>query len=411
MRIRLPYSIAVIIAITCSPSSALDIGGINLSQQGIQNQANNLQSSIASAFPSFDSLSAVPGLGMPVIKCENPLGTSFSDLLSRIGGACRAFSKIQNNLTFSFGGCTTNTKAGDCAKQAVSDFCNSGKNALLKEGRDGEKALFTPMSAVGLSTTHSVITGGDIVMTGKDVSCSERISKTTNGVTYGSVTENSVLTNTSMTKLPGFGAFDRMVETARDCMREVGLAGKSEAAAKDICLKRKAYGLPANKSDAEMSINKTAGQFLVPADKGMIASMATTESDLAQKMKKCAGTDPASCESTVVADVKKSTDSGILNVELTKARQLKIMEEAAMGPNLIVHYDDDSINALPAQLKAEYGSAAKRQLSFVTAYQYLANEDASIDKEFLSVVNNKITESARPFYEANAIADIEKSLK
>jgi hypothetical protein len=222
---------------------------------------------------------------------------------------------------------------------------------------------------------------------------------------------------TTMKDTKGLSAFDRSVEDARNCIRANAVAGNSALAVKGKCMTGEGIALPLNKTEANKIIAETASVHLTPGDDGLSSQLPTTEAAISSKLSNCStSSDFEACKTTQLAssdatNIPKMKDTIVTNIELSSARQLTIMEDAAKGKNLIVHFDDESIENLPIQVKSEYGSAAKRQIAFMTSYRYLASESAGLSKEIAKIALKKAEESSRPFFENKAIDDIAKVMR
>lgn len=410
---RVKHLLLVSIAL-CNINAAVVTSQVDTPNQHQPQITNSIPTSINGFLGggSLGEIFSMPSLSLPSVRCDNVLNLDF---LSRIKGACSAINSMKGNFSLNVGPCAVNGSVGDCAKQKLSDYCNNLTNSLI---RDGGKVLMSPISAAGISTKETIISGGDIVMTAKTEPCNAKVKNSYNSIRYGnSTTESNVYEMTTMKNMQGTSAFSRDVELTRDCIRAGASAGMASSAIKQKCSTGAGMTLPSNQSEVNKIITETATQHLLSPDKSLASSMAATESAIATKLANCSNSsDYESCKKTQLSasaatDTIRMGDSIVVATELTNARKLKIAEDATRGKRLIVHFDDESMQNLPIQSRAAYASASRRQIAFMTSYRYITNESSSLSKEIDRIALKKIEESAKPFFENQALQRISQAIK
>lgn len=405
-----------IIAISLSVS--LVNGDILGSIGNIGGSVGGLGGSISSIFSgagigALSGAFSIPGLSESKVECNNLFDLN---ALAQIDSMCGALNRIGNAGSFGFGPCAIGGTVGDCAKRSARDFCSNMRNKIVKTTAEGEAILLDPVNSAGISAKSSILTGGDIIMAAPREACANKTSAPYDGVSYGGTKESDVYRATTMRNSPGLSAFDRGIETARDCIRAATMAGKSLSSVKSKCLNGLGVALPANKTVADQSVADTATKLLASPDNGLASSMMATEASIAKKLANCSSSsDYDSCKrsqlsSSQATDTTKMKDSSVTDTELVNARKLEIMEKATQGKRLFVHFDDQSISDLPIQSRAEYASGMRRQIDFTSSYRYIASESSSISKDVSKIAMKKMEESARPFMENKSLQGISSVL-
>lgn len=399
----------------CSVIASADL--LDSATNAINSGIENITSSVSSLFDSnsINSLFSIPGMNVQKVNCAVGLDHNY---LSDINSMCGMLNNLVPNLSFSTGGCTLNSDQSRCANNYLSSYCRNLTSKISTMTKEGEAIMVSPVSVTGLSTRNNILTGGDIVMSGKRLSCDNRVKGLYSNIKYGSNSEAQIDSATTMKNLPGKSAFTRDVEMARDALRMGATAGKVRVSdSSGATMMNKGMGLPRTITEAQTSMNETIALQLDPADNNLAAGMVKTESSLSNKLANCsASTDYESCKNAQLAasndtNIPKMTDLAVTQTETSSAKLLKLMEDAGRGKRLIVHYDDESISNLPIQSKAIYASAMRRQIAFQTSYRYLASESAAISKEIVRISTQKMTESARPFFEDQALKEIAGAIK
>lgn len=383
----------------------------------ISDGVDSIGSSVSGLFDSsaISNVFSIPGLNVQKVNCAIGLDRN---LLSEINSMCGLVKDVFPDLSAGVGACTLNSDQSKCANSYITSYCRNLTKNVTTTTKEGEAILLSPVNVTGLSAKHNILTGGDVVMTGKRMSCDNRVQKMYTGVDYGSSNEKKIYDVTKMKNLRGKSAFTRDVELTRDALRMGASAGKinvNESSANWVM--NKGMGLPTTISQAQKNINETVSMHLDSADNKLASGMVKTEAALEEKLANCsASSDYDTCKnaqlgSSAGTNIAKMTDSAVAKTEMGSAKMLKLMEDAGRGKRLIVHYDDESIGNLPMESKAVYASAMRRQIAFQTAYRYLASESASISKEVIRISTQKMTESARPFFEDQALKEIAGAIR
>lgn len=401
--------------LTTSVIASADL--IDSATSAISDGMGSISSSVSGLFNSdaISNVFSIPGLNVQKVNCAVGLDRN---LLSEINSMCGLVKDVFPDLSVGVGPCTLNSDQSKCANSYITSYCRNLAKNVTTTTKEGEAILLSPVNVTGLSTKHNILTGGDIVMTGKRMSCDNRVQKMYSGVDYGSSNEEKIYNATKMKNLRGKSAFTRDVELTRDALRMGASAGKinvNETSANWVM--NKGMGLPQTITQAQKNINETVALHLDSPDNKLASGMVKTEAAVEEKLANCsASSDYELCKNTQLnssasTNIPKMTDSAVAKTEMGSAKMLKLMEDAGRGKRLIVHYDDESITNLPMESKGVYASAMRRQIAFQTAYRYLAAESASISKEVIRISTQKMTESARPFFEDQALKEIAGAIK
>ncbi|MDD4969862.1 MAG: hypothetical protein PHT07_10585 [Paludibacter sp.] len=411
-RNKIPLIVPLLSIAVISSADLLD-NATSMINTGVQ----NVTSSVNSLFDTgtISNLFSIPGLNLQKVNCSVGLDHNY---LSDINNMCSMLGNIIPKLSYGVGSCTLNSDQSRCANNYMASYCRNLSGKIVSKTKDGEAMVLSPLNVTGLSVRNNILTGGDIVMSGKRLSCDSRVNSLYSNINYGSGSESKIDSATTMKSLPGKSAFTRDVELARDALRMGATTGKLNVNNSSAAwVANKGMGLPQTITDAQKNMNETITMQLDPANNNLASGMVKTESMLSDKLANCsASTDYENCKNTQLAsssdtDIPTMTDSTVTKTELESAKLLKLMEDAGRGKRLIVHYDDDSISSLPIQSKAIYASAMRRQIAFQTAYRFLASESAAISKEVIRISTQKMTESARPFFEDQALKEIAGAIK
>ncbi|MDD5212669.1 MAG: hypothetical protein PHV62_09670, partial [Sulfuricurvum sp.] len=209
--------------ISCATIASADL--FDSASSAINSGMENIATSVNSLFDtnSVNSLFSIPGLSAQKVNCAVGLDHNY---LSDINGACRLLNNLVPNLSFGVGQCTLNSDQSRCANNYLLSYCQNLASKITTKTKDGEAIMVSPVSVTGLSVKNNILTGGDIVMSGKKLSCDTRVKSLYSNIGYGSSSEAQIDDATTMKNLPGKSAFTRDVEMARDALRMGATAGK-----------------------------------------------------------------------------------------------------------------------------------------------------------------------------------------